>query len=124
MWLGPTELAELAAEWVGPGGALFVDYLQKVPVTGAKDDGERVLRVAESLKETAMAHDVCVVAAAAVNAQGLGDAGIEDGAFTQAAFDEAFQLVTDTIVCGRVGSPMPAWSEEQGGLNTINKVIL
>lgn len=70
---GPAELAELASRWVGPGGVLFVDYLQKVPVRGAKDDAERVLRVAESLKETAMTHDVCVVAAAAVNAQGLGE---------------------------------------------------
>ncbi|MGI9621993.1 MAG: DnaB-like helicase C-terminal domain-containing protein [Acidimicrobiales bacterium] len=69
---GPSELNDLAAEWVGPGGALFVDYLQKVPVRGAKDDSERVLTVAESLKETAMTHDVCVVAAAAVNAEGLG----------------------------------------------------
>ncbi len=70
---GPEELAKLAAEWVGPGGVLFVDYLQKVPVVGARTDSERVLRVAESLKETAMAHDVCVVAAAAVNAEGLGE---------------------------------------------------
>jgi replicative DNA helicase len=70
---GPGELAALAADWVGPGGVLLVDYLQKVPVKGAKDDSERVLRVAESLKETAMAHDVCVVAAAAVNAEGLGE---------------------------------------------------
>ncbi len=70
---GPAELDALAADWVGTGGVLFVDYLQKVPVRGAKDDSERVLRVAESLKETAMAHDVCVVAAAAVNAQGLGE---------------------------------------------------
>lgn len=69
---GPAELAALARDWVGPGGVLFVDYLQKVPVRGAKDDAERVLRVAESLKETAMAHDVCVVAAAAVNEEGLG----------------------------------------------------
>ena len=70
---GPSELADLAREWVGPGGVLVVDYLQKVPVRGAKDDAERVLTVAESLKETAMAHDVCVVAAAAVNATGLGE---------------------------------------------------
>ncbi len=70
---GPAELADLAREWVGPGGVLVVDYLQKVPVAGAKDDAERVLTVAESLKETAMAHDVCVVAAAAVNATGLGE---------------------------------------------------
>lgn len=69
---GPAELAELATDWVGPGGVLFVDYLQKVPVRDAKDDGERVLKVAERLKETAMAADVCVVAAAAVNAEGLG----------------------------------------------------
>lgn len=70
---GPAELAGLAANWVGPGGVLVVDYLQKVPVRGAKDDAERVLQVAESLKEMAMNHDVCVVAAAAVNAQGLGE---------------------------------------------------
>jgi replicative DNA helicase len=69
---GPQELAELAAEWVGPGGVLVVDYLQKVPVKGAKDDSDRVLTVAESLKETAMTHHVCVVAAAAVSADGLG----------------------------------------------------
>ena len=69
---GPSELAELARDWVGPGGVLFVDYLQKVPVRGASDDSERVLKVAEQLKETAMAHDVCVVAAAAVNETGLG----------------------------------------------------
>lgn len=68
----PAALAELCKEWVGPGGVLFVDYLQKVPVKGAKDDSERVLAVAESLKETAMATDVAIVAAAAVNAQGLG----------------------------------------------------
>ncbi len=70
---GPEQLAALAADWVGPGGVLFVDYLQKVPVVGAIDDSARVLRVAESLKETAMTHDVCVVAAAAVNAKGLGE---------------------------------------------------
>jgi replicative DNA helicase len=70
---GPGELAALARDWVAPGGVLVVDYLQKVPVRGVKDDAERVLRVAESLKETAMDHDVCVLAAAAVNAQGLGE---------------------------------------------------
>lgn len=70
---GPSELADLARDWVGPGGLLVVDYLQKVPVSGATSDSERVLRVAESLKETAMAHDVCVLAAAAVNAVGLGE---------------------------------------------------
>ncbi len=69
---GPDELAGLAGEWVGRGGVLFVDYLQKVPVRGAADDSERVLRVAESLKETATAFDICVVAAGAVNADGLG----------------------------------------------------
>lgn len=70
---GPEELADLAREWVGGGGMLVVDYLQKVPVRGAADDNARVLRVAESLKETALSLDVCVVAAAAVNAAGLGE---------------------------------------------------
>lgn len=69
---GPSELARLAAEWVGPRGVLIVDYLQKVPVKGASDDSERVLVVAESLKEMAMMHNVCVVAASAVSADGLG----------------------------------------------------
>ncbi len=73
MHTGPGQLTDLADEWVGRGGVLLVDYLQKVPVPGARDDAERVLRVAESLKETAMARDVCVVAAAAVNARGLGE---------------------------------------------------
>lgn len=68
----PAALADLAKDWVGPGGALFVDYLQKVPVKGAIDDAARVLTVAESLKETAMVTDVAVIAAAAVNAHGLG----------------------------------------------------
>ena len=69
---GPADLAALAADWVGGGGVLVVDYLQKVPVKGAADDSARVLRVAESLKETAMEYDVCVLAAAAVSADGLG----------------------------------------------------
>ena len=73
MHTGPNQLAELARDWAGTGGILFVDYLQKVPVPGAKDDSERVLKTAESLKETAMAHDVCVVAAAAVTPTGLGE---------------------------------------------------
>jgi hypothetical protein len=44
--------------------------------------------------------------------------GIEDGVFTQAAYEEAFNLVENTITCGRVGTQMPAWSEDQGG--TLN----
>lgn len=63
---GPFELRELVERHVGDGGVIFVDYLQKVPVAGARDDQDRVLQVAESLKELAMTHDVCVVAAAAV----------------------------------------------------------
>ena len=42
--------------------------------------------------------------------------GIDDtGVFTPVAFKEAFELVTNTITCGRVGTPMPAWAESQGG---------
>jgi uncharacterized cupredoxin-like copper-binding protein/mono/diheme cytochrome c family protein len=45
--------------------------------------------------------------------------GIEDGAFDQTAFDEAFDHITDTITCGRVGTQMPVWGESQGG--TLNE---
>lgn len=68
----PEVLARLSEEWVGAGGVLFVDYLQKVPVKTARDDTERVLKVAESLKEVAMSQSVCVIAAAAVEAGTLG----------------------------------------------------
>lgn len=45
--------------------------------------------------------------------------GIEAGAFSVAAFDGKFKLVSDTITCGRVGTQMPTWGASQGGtLNT------
>jgi len=45
--------------------------------------------------------------------------GIEDGAFSVAAFDGQFKLVSDTITCGRVGTQMPTWGATQGG--TLNE---
>jgi mono/diheme cytochrome c family protein/uncharacterized cupredoxin-like copper-binding protein len=45
--------------------------------------------------------------------------GIEDGTFTPETLADDFQLVTDTIMCGRVGTAMPAWAEHQGG--TLNE---
>ncbi len=42
--------------------------------------------------------------------------GIKDGVFDQAAFADAFKLMTDTITCGRVGTSMPTWGESQGGI--------
>lgn len=41
--------------------------------------------------------------------------GIEDGIFVPALFGQTFDLITNTISCGRVGTPMPAWAEAQGG---------
>ncbi len=68
---GINELAETARQ-LGPGGVLFVDYLQKVPL-GDHDwtDSERSIRQAEELKELAMKYDVAVVAVTAANASGL-----------------------------------------------------
>lgn len=41
--------------------------------------------------------------------------GILDGTFSQAEYDDDFKLVTNTIVCGRVGTVMPTWGRSQGG---------
>ena len=52
--------------------ALFVDYLQKVPVTPAiEDEGQRVTVVSHSLKDLAMRANISVVAIVASDASGL-----------------------------------------------------
>jgi len=54
-----------------PGSAVFVDYLQKMPIDGDWNDDERSIRQAESLKDLALTHDVSVVAVAAAEQAGL-----------------------------------------------------
>lgn len=44
--------------------------------------------------------------------------GIVDGEFSETALTQAYDLVFNTIVCGRVGRPMPTWGQSQGG--TLN----
>lgn len=68
---GIEELRETAME-LGPGGVLFVDYLQKIPLgDDSWTDAERSIRQAEELKELAMDYDVVVVAVTAADAGGL-----------------------------------------------------
>ncbi|NNC41192.1 MAG: AAA family ATPase, partial [Acidimicrobiia bacterium] len=68
---GVDELREVAME-LGPGGTLFVDYLQKIPMGDHRwTDSERSIRQAEELKELAMEYDVSVVAVTAAEAAGL-----------------------------------------------------
>lgn len=68
---GIDEIREMAME-IGPGGALFIDYLQKVPLGDQNwGDAERSIRQGEELKEIAMEYDVAVVAIAAAETQGL-----------------------------------------------------
>ncbi|MBT8240543.1 MAG: AAA family ATPase, partial [Acidimicrobiia bacterium] len=68
---GVDELREVAME-LGPGGTLFVDYLQKIPMGDHRwSDSERSIRQAEELKELAMEYDVSVVAVTAAEAAGL-----------------------------------------------------
>ncbi len=70
-----TDLAELEQMVAAPAGtptALFVDYLQKVPVRErGLDDAERITRVAEGLKEIALTWGALVVAVAAGDRAGL-----------------------------------------------------
>ncbi len=61
-----------ATEDHGAGEAiLFVDYLQKVPVQGAPDEGRRVTRITEGLKEIALSRGIAVVAVVAGDRAGL-----------------------------------------------------
>jgi replicative DNA helicase len=68
-----TDLESIAtyAAAVGPGGALFIDYLQKIPGAPGANDEEQVTHQAEGLKEIAMLQDVAVVAVVAGDQSGL-----------------------------------------------------
>src|SRR5262249_37562536 len=60
-------------QWIGDsGGALVVDYLQKVPVHSPDlEEPERVTRVASALKDLAMRRSVPVVSLVAADTAGL-----------------------------------------------------
>ncbi len=45
--------------------------------------------------------------------------GFENGALSEEALKEVVKLVTNTIICGRVGTFMPIWGADQGG--TLNE---
>ena len=68
---GIVELARIVAEHREGPTALFVDYLQKVPVAGEGFDDERTTHLTERLKELAMVTEVAVVAVAATDKSGL-----------------------------------------------------
>lgn len=67
-----TRLEELAAavHRLGDGAVLFVDYLQKVPGSGAGEE-ERIIAVGHGLKDLAMSTGSVVVAVAAGDRPGL-----------------------------------------------------
>ena len=69
---GMVELARIVAEHRDGPTALFVDYLQKVPVAGGDQHiDERTTHLTERLKELAMVTEVAVVAVAATDKSGL-----------------------------------------------------
>lgn len=52
--------------------ALFVDYLQKVPLDHeVSDEREKIVRVSQGLKELAMAKNIAVIAVSAADREGL-----------------------------------------------------
>lgn len=66
------QLAALAAEHTAGEMILFVDYLQKVPVRPEpENEAEKVLRIAEGLKDLALTLGIAVVAVAAADHAGL-----------------------------------------------------
>lgn len=65
-------LEQLVDQHGGDRTALFVDYLQKVPVRPEPpEESERVKRVAEGLKELALGRRIAIVAVAAADRLGL-----------------------------------------------------
>ena len=65
-------ISEITRRYDGQPVALFVDYVQKVPVYPAIPvEAERVGRVIESLKELALDQQLVVVAIAAADQEGL-----------------------------------------------------
>ena len=69
---GTAELARVVAEHRNGPTALFVDYLQKIPVAGTdRSEDERTTHLTERLKELAMVTEVAVVAVAATDKAGL-----------------------------------------------------
>lgn len=67
----PRELAEVSHDHLGPGGVLFVDYLQKLPIPEAASLEDRVYRAIEIMKELAMALHITVIALSAASAAGI-----------------------------------------------------
>jgi len=68
---GVVELAGILSRLRSGATALFVDYLQKVPVASNTSADDRITHVAERLKELAMVAEVPVVALAAADREGL-----------------------------------------------------
>ena len=67
-----TDLDALAGFADGHTDALFVDYIQKVPLqNGQSRESERLVSIAQGLKEIAMTSNVAVVAIAASTRDGL-----------------------------------------------------
>ncbi len=71
-WTTPEALTDLVQQELRPGGVLFVDYLQKVPIPGANSLPERVFRATEELKEIATTYHISVIALASADNQGIG----------------------------------------------------
>lgn len=77
LWLvqgsGTDTTVEQLEKLIGPDtGVLFVDYLQKVPVTADfMEERERVISVSQGLKEMAMSNNVAVVAVTAADLTGM-----------------------------------------------------
>lgn len=71
MHTGLPELEALVADHARCGATVFVDYLQKIACPMAGTETDRVIRLAEGLKELALAHDVALVALASCDGPGL-----------------------------------------------------
>lgn len=67
---GLDELEHIVAG-CGPASALYLDYLQKIPIAASVSEVDRAIQLAEGLKELSLQNDVAVVAVVAGDESGL-----------------------------------------------------
>lgn len=91
-----TTIPVSAASAFKGGSRIMIDE-EEMEVVGTNDNNLTVKRATGHAPAAAHAADAAILL------------------FDQAALNQQIKMITNTIACGRVGTAMPAWSQDQGG---------